>query len=84
MRVTIIPSDGIVIVDGVTKSPIDLSFMSDIHAVQWYDTWGEIERIDAEFRHSNERIDSFSQFEPAVALWHSWVRPPEPPLPNVS
>ena len=44
MRLTIIPNDGLVIKDGVGISGINLSFIdSDIHAIQWYHTHGELE-----------------------------------------
>jgi len=77
MRLTIVPEDSVVYIDGVCKHGIDLSFMSDIHAVQWYDTWGEIERVDPETRvPSNERITSIEQFQPAIDAWNNWT-PPE-------
>jgi hypothetical protein len=81
MRVTIIPSDSIVIVDRVAKSPLDLSFMTGIHAVQWYETWGEVELIDADGRPRNERIESLNEFQPALDLWNAWVAP-VPPTPK--
>jgi len=82
MRLTIIPSDHIVYIDGVYKCPIDLSFMSGIHAVQWYDTWGEIERVDPETRcPSNERITSIEQFQPAIDAWNNWVPSESNPSP---
>jgi hypothetical protein len=44
MRLTIIPEDGAVYVNGVSYSHLDLSFIqSDVHALQWYDSYGEIE-----------------------------------------
>jgi hypothetical protein len=44
MRVTIIADDAAVYVDGVARWPIDLTGLSsDIHAVQWYDTYGVVE-----------------------------------------
>ena len=44
MRLTIIPIDGTVYVDGVSYSNLDLSFVpADVHALQWYDTYGELE-----------------------------------------
>lgn len=77
MRVTIIPLDRVVIVDGVAKGPIDLSFMADIHAIQWYDTWGDVERVDPNtMAHSNERIEELGRYQQAVDLWNSWT-PPE-------
>jgi hypothetical protein len=44
MRLTIIPTDGAVYIDGATYSGLDLSFIpTDVHALQWYDTYGELE-----------------------------------------
>ena len=44
MRLTIIISDGTVIKDGIPQTELDLSFVdSSIHALQWYDTYGEVE-----------------------------------------
>ena len=59
MRVTIIADDAAVYVDGVALGPIDLTGLSsDIHAVQWYDTHGEIELRSGQ----NELISDFSPF----------------------
>lgn len=43
MRVTIIPEDKFVAKDGVGYDNLDFTIDPAIHAVQWYDTWGEIE-----------------------------------------
>ena len=44
MRLTITISDGTVIKDGMPIADLDLSFVdASIHALQWYDTYGEIE-----------------------------------------
>jgi hypothetical protein len=72
MRLTIVPIDGSVIVDGVWFGGIDLSFMApSIHAVQWYDTYGEIEVKDPVTGRmvANEAITSIDAFQPAIALW---------------
>jgi len=66
MRLAIIPSDKIIFIDGEHLYDIkqDLSWIpSSIHAVQWYDTWGEIEYIDGS---PNERIEELGIFEQAV------------------
>jgi len=43
MRVTIIADDSAVYVDGEAIT-VDLAGIDpDIHAIQWYDTWGEVE-----------------------------------------
>lgn len=71
MKITIIPKDGFVSVDGVGYSEIDLSFMdNDIHALQWYDTEGEIERQDSRGRiTANEVITDLTPFQPALDAW---------------
>ena len=72
MRVTIIPEGGVVSVDGVIFGWLDLSFMdASVHAVQWYETHGEIEVKDPITGRmvANEVITSIDAFQPAVALW---------------
>ena len=72
MRLTIIPEDGRVVIGGVPYTGIDLSFIpSDVHAIQWYDTWGEIERKDpVTFKMvANDPIDDITPYQAAVDLW---------------
>lgn len=72
MRLTIVPIDGSVSVDGVWFGGIDLSFMApSIHAVQWYETHGEIEVKDPVTGRmvANEAITSIEAFAPAIVLW---------------
>jgi hypothetical protein len=74
MRATIVVDDNVVLVDGVPQT-VDCSPLieQNIHAVQWYDTWGEEEfRSDPETfgRAPNNRITDFSPYQPFVDLWH--------------
>ena len=47
MRVTIIPIDTFCAVDGIGFGGIDMtSVPKDVHAVQWFGTWGEEEILD--------------------------------------
>ncbi len=71
MRITIIPEDGFVSVDGEGYSDLDLSFMaSDTHALQWYETEGELEIQDARGRVvENRLIDSLEPYQPALDAW---------------
>jgi hypothetical protein len=73
MRVTIIPVDGFVSVDGEGYSQLDLSFMAaDIHALQWYETEGELEIQDARGRViENRPIDSLEPYQPALDAWQA-------------
>lgn len=65
MRATIIPSDKVVTIDGFSLSGIDMTGIDQsVHAVQWYDTFGEVEIIGANGRMiSNELIDSLSEYQ---------------------
>jgi vancomycin resistance protein YoaR len=66
MRLTIIPSDKYIAVDsdGILKIQQDLSWIpSNVHALQWYDTWGEVEYNDGTV---NEKIEELGIFEQAV------------------
>jgi hypothetical protein len=66
MRLTIIPKDKYIAIDnnGLLNIQQDLSWIpSNIHAIQWYDTWGEIEYND---EIPNERIEDIGIFEQAV------------------
>jgi hypothetical protein len=71
MQVTIIPADGFVSVDGKGYSKLDLSFMNaNIHALQWYDTEGEIERSDSRGRIvANEEITDLTPYQSALDAW---------------
>jgi len=74
MRVIILLDDNSVSVDNERYGGLDLSFMdADIHAVQWYDTYGEIERKDPVTKRmtSNEEITSFAQFQQAITVWQA-------------
>lgn len=88
MRLTIVPVDGTVIVDGVVKyQPLDLSSCgvpSEVHALQWYGTRGWIEfNDDADPftpKAPNEDLSTLPAWaEACVAVWDAWS-PPAPPV----
>lgn len=73
-RITVVKGDGLIIVDKEGYNGIDLSFLdANIHAIQWYDTWGEIERKDERNRHlPNEEITSLGVLEEfLMAAWRA-------------
>lgn len=88
MRVTIIPSDGFVSVDGVGYQDLDLSSVdSSIHAVQFNGANGWIEYVDApDGKPENEPINSIAAFQPAIDVWQQAYdeahKPPMPPTPE--
>ena len=59
MKLTIIPSDGAVYVDGLCISGLDFPYPKNVHAVQWDGEKGWIEFMsNAEFiKPQNEYID---------------------------
>jgi hypothetical protein len=66
MRVTIIPIDTFCAVDGIGFHSIDMtSVPKDVHAVQWFGTWGEQEILDVKTGRiaKNEKIASLDTFE---------------------
>ena len=74
MRLIIVPVDGAVSVDGKGFGGLDLSFMeASVHAVQWYETHGEIERKDPITGRmvANEVITSIDAFQPAIDVWQA-------------
>lgn len=71
MRVIIVPADGFVSVDGEDYREVDLSFVApNIHAVQWYGTFGEVELVDDYGRAvANEPITSIEPYDLAITRW---------------
>ena len=61
MRLTIIPADGAVYKNNYSYSDLDLSFApADVHALQWYDTYGEVEfkrqLVDGQMVHPQNQV----------------------------
>ena len=86
-RITIIPSDNAVYVDGV-QHELDLTpanIPADVHALQWYDTRGWVEFKDVDPftpKQANQDINELPQWANAcVAAWNAWT-PPTPPTPQ--
>ena len=73
MKITIIPEDSTVSIDGVGCNGLDLSSLnSNIHAVQWYGTEGDVEIKDARGRMvENRAINSFDEFAFVIPLWEA-------------
>lgn len=90
-RITIIPSDSFIAVDGISR-PAALDFSNcnipaEVHALQWYDGRGWVE-----FRDDN---DPFTPKPPnqdilelpawadaCVAIYNAWTPPVPPPAPE--
>ena len=72
MRLTIVPISGTVSKNGISYNDLDLSFMpSNVHAVQWYDTFGEVEVKDVITNKmiANEPITDITIYNDAITLW---------------
>lgn len=76
MRLTIIPEDGTVVIDGISKSGIDLSSIdASYHAIQWYDDHGEIEIYENYRCVENRPITSIDEFQFAIDAWNAIPNP---------
>jgi hypothetical protein len=74
MKLTIVPEDGVVTLDGESYANLDLSFIEPtIHAVQWYGTFGEVEYKDPVTGKMtlNQEIFDISPYQQAIDLWNS-------------
>lgn len=76
MKFTIIPDDKTVIIDGLGYSNLEFTIDANIHAVQWYGEFGEIEyksKISANgfTRAKNVVIDKYSAFRSPLDAWES-------------
>lgn len=87
MRLTIIPDDFFVAVDGDTqRQPLDLSncgIPEEVHALQWFDTRGWIEFDDPKDpflpKPPNQEISSLPIWaDNCVVAWEEWTPPPIP------
>lgn len=65
MRVTIIPADGFVSVDGQGANLTISGLPANVHAIQWYGAFGEVEIIDPITMKTveNQRIDSLDPYQ---------------------
>lgn len=72
MKITIIIPDGTVSINGEGYS-IDVSpAPARLHAVQWYETWGEEEWGDGQGRIiRNQEISSYSDYQWAIDAWNA-------------
>lgn len=72
MRLTIVPSDKTVIVDGVPREVDCSGFAScqDTHAVQWDGTKGHVEWMQTgEPYKSNTALSSIDQYQEVINAW---------------
>jgi len=66
-KLSIVPGDNTVYVDGIAIVGLDLSFVpADVHALQWYETSGWIERIGQ----NDEKLEGLPDWaNQAFDLW---------------
>lgn len=72
MRVTIVRADGLVVVDGVAYSGLDLSGLpAGLHAVQWVESAGHVEAWaeDGQIMLPAEPITSLEAYQAALDAW---------------
>jgi hypothetical protein len=71
MKFTLIIPDGTMAIDGEGFTIDVSSAPSGLHAVQWYDTWGDEEWADDRGRIiRNEEITSYNSYQWALDAWN--------------
>lgn len=68
MRITVVPSDKSIGVDGVIYSGLDVDWSwipEDVHAFQWFDTYGHVEYKDSR---PNDDVTELGIYQTAVDL----------------
>jgi hypothetical protein len=68
MRFTYVRADQVVGIDGDFLKVEDVNFDPQVDAIQWYETWGEIEFVNRQER-NNERFEDISYIEPLIDAW---------------
>lgn len=86
MKLKIIPDDNVFMVDGVTKKGFTFTVDSEIHAVTWDDTYGEIEYktslVDGVLQKKpNLLIYDTKKFNSLIKSWNSFKEIVEETLP---
>ena len=74
MRMMILADDKRVAIEGEGYNGLNLSFLDPtIHAVQWYDTYGEVEHKDPATGKmtANREIQSIDEFQQAITIWQT-------------
>lgn len=70
MRLTIVKEDGLVLKDGTGYGDLDLSALPDtFKALQWYDTYGDIEGKDENNAPTNTDITDITPYQWCIDKW---------------
>jgi len=69
MRLTYIKSDKSIGIDGAFLTVDNSSFDQEVDAIQWYETYGEIEFINRQQK-NNEFFEDINYIQPLIDLWN--------------
>lgn len=75
-RVIIVPGDTVCTIDGVSRTGVDMSSApANLHAMQWYGTWGEEEYVNLETlqMQANVRITSLDSYTAIIASFQAII-----------
>jgi hypothetical protein len=81
MRFTYVREDKIVGIDGEFLNIDNSSFDQEVDAIQWYETYGEIEFINRQER-NNETFEDINYIQPLIDLWNITKSQPPVPVPD--
>ena len=83
-RMIVVPVDKACTINGQLKVDIDMSSLpSNLHAMQWYDTWGEEEYDNGpgQPKPPNVRIENLDDYQTVIQEWEAAPFPPNPLAP---
>ena len=69
MRFTYIKTDKIIGINGIFLTIDNSSFNQEVDAIQWYDTYGEIEFINRQER-NNEFFEDINYIQSLIDFWN--------------
>lgn len=81
MRFTYIKTDKLVGIDGEFLTVDNSSFDQEVDAIQWYETYGEIEFVNRQEK-NNEIFEDIAYIQPLIDLWNTTKSQPPNLIPT--
>lgn len=81
VRMTVIPEDFVVQINGEPRTVLDMSSApANLHAMQWYETWGneEFNAPPGQPLPPSQNISNLNNYQTLIALWEAAAPIPDP------
>lgn len=70
MRITVVPSDNVITIDGETRHPVNPEWPEGLHAIQWDGESGKIE-----WHGRQDHIEDFAIVQPYIDMFAEGLTP---------